>query len=326
MSNFKNVFGNVVAQFKSQFIPTKDPDLRMTWGGAIAVPDSKNPGSYLVVDKDGVLRRYPAAMTINLPVLFISRTVDKLQKGDVIKHNGSYLSIVKIKDGKIITNSYTGYTRSIIAIEDVITGNSVIPVAINLFGAFGDGSTNPMTSSNGLFGGLFGNQQGGNNMFSMLMMSKLFGGSFDLFGSDDSDDDDSPVNDKFSSMDRHELKLYKQKNHPDIKVFGSTTDEALRNEIRKREGLKTSESVFGGGGFDKLFMLSQLCGNGSNPFGGQMSPIAMMALAGNGDNSDDLVLMLMMNQMGMLKSQAPAPADPVAAPEVVATAPVENAD
>lgn len=301
-NNLKSAFSAALSQFKNQFIPTKDANLRMTWGGAIAVPDSKNDGFYIVFEADGKIKRYPAAMTMKVPVFFINRSLDQIKPGDVIRQGYNYYNVQKVKGDKIATRSYTGFTSNILPIEDVLIGTTGIPVAINLFGAFGNGQTNPMANLGNAFGGLFGNNGASaanpfGNMMNMMLLSRFIGdGECGLFGSDDSDKD---LDDEFTSMDRRELKLYQQRNNLGVKVFPSMSDEDLRNAIRKKLGRKTSSDSFGGDTMSMLIM-SQVLGGGQV---NGMNPLALMLLSdGNGGDKDDLMLLLMMSQMGNLQA------------------------
>lgn len=287
MANLKKVFGEVLNQFKNQFIPTKDDTLRLTWGGAIAVPDKKNEGFYIAFDKDGKIRRYPKSMTLKVPVMFLNKQINQVKPGDVVKHNGSYFNVIKVKEGKLVTRSYTGFIHSVLPIEDFLIGKSTIQVAINLYGVFGDGASNPTT----LFGN-FGNT--GNGLVAAMISTAFLS---------DKDSENEGVDDEFTEMSRRELKLYQQHNNLDIRVVPSMSDETLRNKIREKLGRKTSDEDDSKS--LNMLLMSQMLGAGNNA----ISPLAMAMLANNGD--DDMMSLLMMNQMGLLTppAQDPAPAE-----------------
>jgi len=317
MFNFKNIFGTVIDNFKSQYIPTKDNKLRLTWGGAVAVPDPKNEGSYIAFDKNGKAFRYPEAMTMKMPVFFISRTVDQLKPGDIIKQGTSYYHVTGSKDGKIFTRGFSGFTHTVIPVEDVLIGGSYVPVAINLFGMFGNGQTNPVATATaatsnpgGIFGNLFGGALGGNmgGIVPLMMMSKLFGG-------DKSEKTAAPseFHDEFCDMDRHELKLYQQKNGLGLRIVPSMEDEDIRNAIRKKLGMPTSESAFESDDMMQMIMLSQFAGG--NQVAG-MNPLALMMLSGQGGDSDSMMMLLVMQQLGALN---PASFGATAAPAATET-------
>lgn len=323
--NFKKAFGVALNSFKSQYLPVKDNKLAMTWNGEIAVADKNNEGSYIAFGKDGKARRYPEMMVMKLPIFFISRPVDQIKAGDVIKQNNGYYNVTAVKEGKISTRSYTGFGHTVIPVEDVILGNSLVPVAINLFGIFGNGQQNPFTAvQNG--GGMFG------GMMGMMFMSQFFGGK-------DKDGDDEELQDEFTDMDRHGLKLYSQKNDLGIRVVPSMSDEDLRNAVREKLGRETSES-FGGGDMASAMLMANLMNGGNNTtaqgmFGG-MNPLVLMLLNDKkGSNQDDLMMLVMMSSMGNLQAMntpatatpAPQPVevfDPAAAGEAPADAPADE--
>lgn len=294
--NFKKSFGAALNVFKSQYIPVKDEDCRLTWGGAVAVPNKSNKGTYLAFDPStNKLMSYPAGMTLPFPVYFINKSVEQIQKGDVIKHGTTYLRVNGVKDGKIHADSYTGYNRNVLPITDFLLGSATIPVAMNLFGAFGNGATNPFTA--------FGNMQ--SNPFGMILMSQMFSGS----------DEDEDIVDEFTNMDRHDLKLYQQKNSLGIRVVPSMEDEDLRNAIRKALGRKTSAEGDTDGMVKMMAMSSMFSG-------GTMNPIAMaMMMDKKGSDSDDLMLILLMQSLQGQQQPAAAVQEQ---PTVVAEAPQEN--
>ena len=304
--SFKKSFGPALETFKSMYQPVKDENLRMVWGGAIAVPNKNNSGQYLAFDPTtDQLIAYPSAMTMNFPVYFLSKSINQIVKGDVIKQGTTYYRVRCIKDDKLYTDSFYGCTRTILPIKDFIIGQSLIPVAINMFGCFGNGAVNP---ANIVSNNPFANMFGGNSMMGMLMMSKMF--------KDDSSDEE--VVDEFTNMDRRELKLYQQHNSLGVKVFPSMSDEDLRNAIRRKLNRKTSDEGSMGDMMQTMMLSNMMSGQAT----GGMNPIAMMMFMNDGDNNDNLMMLLAMQQ---LQTQAvTTPVNNVPQPEVVGTAPTSD--
>ena len=304
--SFKKSFGPALETFKSMYQPVKDENLRMVWGGAIAVPNKNNSGQYLAFDPTtDQLIAYPSAMTMNFPVYFLSKSINQIVKGDVIKQGSTYYRVRCIKDDKLYTDSFYGCTRTILPIKDFIIGQSLIPVAINMFGCFGNGAVNP---ANIVSNNPFANMFGGNSMMGMLMMSKMF--------KDDSSDEE--VVDEFTNMDRRELKLYQQRNSLGVKVFPSMSDEDLRNAIRRKLNRKTSDEGSMGDMMQTMMLSNMMSGQAT----GGMNPIAMMMFMNDGDNNDNLMMLLAMQQ---LQTQAvTTPVNNVPQPEVVGTAPTSD--
>lgn len=304
--SFKKSFGPALETFKSMYQPVKDENLRMVWGGAIAVPNKNNSGQYLAFDPTtDQLIAYPSAMTMNFPVYFLSKSINQIVKGDVIKQGSTYYRVRCIKDDKLYTDSFYGCTRTILPIKDFIIGQSLIPVAINMFGCFGNGAVNP---ANIVSNNPFANMFGGNSMMGMLMMSKMF--------KDDSSDEE--VADEFTNMDRRELKLYQQHNSLGVKVFPSMSDEDLRNAIRRKLNRKTSDEGSMGDMMQTMMLSNMMSGQAT----GGMNPIAMMMFMNDGDSNDNLMMLLAMQQ---LQTQAvTTPVNNVPQPEVVGTAPTSD--
>lgn len=304
--SFKKSFGPALETFKSMYQPVKDENLRMVWGGAIAVPNKNNSGQYLAFDPTtDQLIAYPSAMTMNFPVYFLSKSINQIVKGDVIKQGSTYYRVRCIKDDKLYTDSFYGCTRTILPIKDFIIGQSLIPVAINMFGCFGNGAVNP---ANIVSNNPFANMFGGNSMMGMLMMSKMF--------KDDSSDEE--IVDEFTNMDRRELKLYQQHNSLGVKVFPSMSDEDLRNAIRRKLNRKTSDEGSMGDMMQTMMLSNMMSGQAT----GGMNPIAMMMFMNDGDNNDNLMMLLAMQQ---LQTQAvTTPVNNVPQPEVVGTAPTSD--
>ena len=304
--SFKKSFGPALETFKSMYQPVKDENLRMVWGGAIAVPNKNNSGQYLAFDPTtDQLIAYPTAMTMNFPVYFLSKSINQIVKGDVIKQGSTYYRVRCIKDDKLYTDSFYGCTRTILPIKDFIIGQSLIPVAINMFGCFGNGAVNPANIVNN---NPFANMFGGNSMMGMLMMSKMF--------KDDSSDEE--VVDEFTNMDRRELKLYQQHNSLGVKVFPSMSDEDLRNAIRRKLNRKTSDEGSMGDMMQTMMLSNMMSGQAT----GGMNPIAMMMFMNDGDTNDNLMMLLAMQQ---LQTQAvTTPVNNVPQPEVVGTAPTSD--
>jgi len=142
------MMSNFMDKFKSQFLPVVDENLTISMNGQVCVPIN---GEYVAIDNNGELVSYPKEFTMDMPVYLISKDVEAVQIGDVVRTgNSSYSKVVGIErgdDGKVAnikSISYSGTNRTVKPIKDFMLGQKTLKVVVNLFNGFEGTQINPM--------------------------------------------------------------------------------------------------------------------------------------------------------------------------------------
>lgn len=135
-----NSIKGISSRIKEMFMPTEAKGIRISTNGELAV---ETESGYVAIDSDNKLISYPEELTFDLPVYLVSKPIDQLQVGDVIKTTRGYSKVTKI-DGKdkISTISYTGTGRSIHTIKDFVMNQTIVRVVVSMTGTVG-GQINP---------------------------------------------------------------------------------------------------------------------------------------------------------------------------------------
>ena len=209
------VMSTFMDNFKRQFLPELDSNLRISMNGQVCAP--KN-GQYVAIDANNELVQYPTEFTMEMPVYLISKQADNVQPGDVIREgNSTYAKVTDVKrdeNGTVQefkTLSFTGSGHTVKPIKDFVLGQKTVMVVVNLFNGFTGGQINPMfmlladkdadegndmlmmliamqamnPSNQGIMNGmnpmmlmmLMGNDSGNDNMFKTMMMMSMMGGN-----------------------------------------------------------------------------------------------------------------------------------------------------
>lgn len=188
------MFGGIVDKYKSQFIPQKENDVKMSLNGILCVPID---GEYVGIGADNELTAFTPEMVIDIPVYSISKTNSNIQVGDIIKNGRSYAKVIsKNADGSLKTLSYSGYTHNKKEIKDFLLGQSTSRVLINMFNFDDSNGFNPIffaMASGDSFDveslmmlamtpqgkNLFSNSGGS---FNPMMLMAMMGKNKDMFG------------------------------------------------------------------------------------------------------------------------------------------------
>lgn len=188
------MFGGIVDKYKSQFIPQKENDIKMSLNGILCVPID---GEYVGIGADNELTAFTPEMVIDIPVYSISKTNSNIQVGDIIKNGRSYAKVIsKNADGSLKTLSYSGYTHNKKEIKDFLLGQSTSRVLINMFNFDDSNGFNPIffaMASGDSFDveslmmlamtpqgkNLFSNSGGS---FNPMMLMAMMGKNKDMFG------------------------------------------------------------------------------------------------------------------------------------------------
>ena len=196
-TNSNAMFSGILVKYKSQFIPEREMNVRMSLSGLICVPVN---GEYVGIDANNTLTSFPEEMTISIPVYSINKLNSAVQIGDIVKKGNTYAKVVsKNTDGSLKVLTYTGVTRNQKEIKDFIVNQATTRVLINMFNfdnsensfnplffAFANGDRIDVNSLMMLAmtpqgKNLFSNAGGGFNPMMLMMLDQNKGGSSSMF-------------------------------------------------------------------------------------------------------------------------------------------------
>ena len=141
MTSNKMVSG-LMDRYKSQFFPEKEEYVKIAMDGAICVPVN---GEYVGVKSDGSLTSYPEEFLIDVPVFSISRPQTQVKIGDIVKIGARYGRVnAKNEDGSLKILYFSGVTGNTHEIKDMLLGQSLVRVLVNMFNLNESNSINPM--------------------------------------------------------------------------------------------------------------------------------------------------------------------------------------
>lgn len=141
------VMSTFMDNFKRQFLPELDNNLRISLNGQVCAPKG---GQYVAIDANNELVSYPAEFTMEMPVYLISKNADTIQSGDVVRDGNSYSKVIEVKrdeNGTVQefkTLSFSGSGHTVKPIKDFVLGQKTLMVVVNLFNGFTGGQINPM--------------------------------------------------------------------------------------------------------------------------------------------------------------------------------------
>ena len=141
MTNNKMVSG-LIDRYKSQFFPEKEENVKVSMDGAICV--SVN-GEYVGVKSDGSLASYPEQFLIDVPIFSISKPQSQVKVGDIVKIGARYGRVnAKNGDGSLKILYFSGVTGNTHEIKDMLLGQSLVRVLVNMFSFNESNGMNPM--------------------------------------------------------------------------------------------------------------------------------------------------------------------------------------
>lgn len=141
------VMSTFMDNFKRQFLPELDSNLRISMNGQVCAPKG---GQYVAIDANNELVSYPTEFTMEMPVYLISKNADTIQSGDVVRDGNSYSKVIEVKrdeNGTVQefkTLSFSGSGHTVKPIKDFVLGQKTLMVVVNLFNGFTGGQINPM--------------------------------------------------------------------------------------------------------------------------------------------------------------------------------------
>ena len=141
MKDNKMVSG-LIERYKSQFFPEKEERVKIAMDGAICVPVNNE---YVGVKSDGSLTSYPEEFLIDVPVFSISKPQAQVKVGDIVKIGARYGRVnAKNGDGSLKILYFSGVTGNTHEIKDMLLGQSLIRVLVNMFSFNESNGMNPM--------------------------------------------------------------------------------------------------------------------------------------------------------------------------------------
>ena len=141
MKDNKMVSG-LIERYKSQFFPEKEERVKIAMDGAICVPVNNE---YVGVKSDGSLTSYPEEFLIDVPVFSISKPQAQVKVGDIVKIGARYGRVnAKNGDGPLKILYFSGVTGNTHEIKDMLLGQSLVRVLVNMFSFNESNGMNPM--------------------------------------------------------------------------------------------------------------------------------------------------------------------------------------
>ena len=141
MTSNKMVSG-LIDRYKSQFFPKKEEYVKIAMDGAICVPVNNE---YIGVKSDGSLTSYPEEFLIDVPVFSISKPQAQVKVGDIVKIGTRYGRVnTKNEDGSLKILYFSGVTGNTHEIKDMLLGQSLVRVLVNMFSFNESNGMNPM--------------------------------------------------------------------------------------------------------------------------------------------------------------------------------------
>ena len=141
MKDNKMVSG-LIERYKSQFFPEKEERVKIAMDGAICVPVNNE---YVGVKSDGSLTSYPEEFLIDVPVFSISKPQAQVKVGDIVKIGARYGRVnAKNGDGSLKILYFSGVTGNTHEIKDMLLGQSLVRVLVNMFSCNESNGMNPM--------------------------------------------------------------------------------------------------------------------------------------------------------------------------------------
>ena len=140
MSN--KMFSKLIDCYKSQLFPEKEEDVKVSIDGALCVPVN---GEYIGVKPDGSLTSYSEQVLIDVPVYSINKPQAQVKVGDIVKIGTRYGRVnTKNTDGSLEIIYFNGVSENTHEIKDMLLGQSLVRVLVNMFNFNESNNINPM--------------------------------------------------------------------------------------------------------------------------------------------------------------------------------------
>jgi hypothetical protein len=165
----------MIERMKASFIPQVDDKARLAMDGTVCVRTNTANGKEWLGVKGNEIVAYPEDLLLeDVPVFTISKTIDQIKIGDIVKATPStYAKVEKIKDGQIYSTSFGGNMRKNTPITDFLTQQKTVRVVVNPFGVVGgvDMNNNMM-----LMMLLDNKEEKGSDLTEIMMLASMING------------------------------------------------------------------------------------------------------------------------------------------------------
>lgn len=142
MSTNNKMITGLMDRYKSQFFPEKEENIKISIDGAMCVNVN---GEYIGVKSDGTLTNYLEEFLIDFPVYSISKPQSQVKVGDIIKTGRNYGRVTKRNDnGSLEVLYFSGVTGNTQEIKDMLLGQSMVRVLVNMFNFNENSGINPL--------------------------------------------------------------------------------------------------------------------------------------------------------------------------------------
>jgi hypothetical protein len=134
----------MIERMKASFIPQVDDKARLAMDGTVCVRTNTANGKEWLGVKGNEIVAYPEDLLLeDVPVFTISKTIDQIKIGDIVKATPStYARVEKIKEGQIFSTSFGGNMRKNVPVTDFLTQQKTVRVVVNPFGVAGGADMN----------------------------------------------------------------------------------------------------------------------------------------------------------------------------------------
>lgn len=176
-----NFVQNIIAKYKSQFVPVRDTKLGIYIPTGDIAKAVKCDGSYGDPEEyrvfiNGELTTVPAALvTTSIPVYRINKPIDQLKVGDIVRTGEgkkfTYRLVTKIENGKVYSNTYGGKEDTqVTAIKDLFVDTKTVSVVVNLMAGFNFGGQGGVLQ-NPMLLAMLNDEDGDNGLDTMIMLN-----------------------------------------------------------------------------------------------------------------------------------------------------------
>lgn len=140
------MIANYIERMKASFVPQIDEKARMAMDGTVVVLTNTANGKEWLGIKAGEKVAYPEEMLLDgVPVYTITKTINQIKVGDIVKATSSTYAVVeKIEGGNIYNTTFGGNLRKNVPITDFLTQQKTVRVVVNPFSFAGGDMNNNM--------------------------------------------------------------------------------------------------------------------------------------------------------------------------------------